>query len=92
MTEQPPVPPPGGYPPPPSGAGYPPPAGQARRQWMDAHQVIGALPKQAYTSWIRRVGAFIIDQILWMILSVILGCIGGLIAFPGLVWLADGNP
>jgi YVTN family beta-propeller protein len=46
---------------------------------MDAHQVIGALPKQAYTSWIRRVGAFIIDQILWMILSVILGCIGGLI-------------
>jgi uncharacterized RDD family membrane protein YckC len=42
---------------------------------MDAHQVIGALPKQAYTSWIRRVGAFIIDRILYMIVGVI----GGLI-------------
>jgi uncharacterized RDD family membrane protein YckC len=46
---------------------------------MDAHQVIGALPKQAYTSWIRRVGAFIIDQILYMIVGVIVGVIGGLI-------------
>jgi len=46
---------------------------------MDAHQVIGALPKQAYTSWIRRVGAFLIDQILYMIVGVIGGVIGGLI-------------
>jgi uncharacterized RDD family membrane protein YckC len=46
---------------------------------MEAHQVIGTLPKEAYTSWIRRVGAFIIDQILCLILAVILGAGGGLI-------------
>jgi uncharacterized RDD family membrane protein YckC len=46
---------------------------------MEAHQLIGTLPTQAYTSWIRRVGAFIIDQILYLILAVIVDAGGGLI-------------
>jgi uncharacterized RDD family membrane protein YckC len=47
MTEQPPQPPP-----PPPGAAQPP-----------AGQPVGQLPQQAYTSWITRVGAAIIDGI-----------------------------
>lgn len=58
MTDQPtppPPPPPGGYPPPPPSAGgyAPPPPGPAIR----------GLPKQAYTSWLTRVLAFVIDSI-----------------------------
>jgi uncharacterized RDD family membrane protein YckC len=46
---------------------------------MEAHQPVGALPTQAYTSWIRRVSALIIDQIVYLTLSAILGLGGGLI-------------
>ena len=50
-----PPPPPGGYyPPPPPGAYYPPP------QW--------ALPKEAYTPWLTRVLAFLIDWLpIWLV-------------------------
>lgn len=84
MTEQPPVPP-GGYPPPPprrssqppswSGAGYPLPG-----------QSVGVLGAEAYASWSRRVGAFIVDQLLYVILAVGLGAVGGVI-----VSMADGT-
>jgi hypothetical protein len=67
LTEQPPP-----QPPTPPAGGYPPPPGEARRQWAEAHQATGTLPKDAYTSWIRRVGAFVIDQILFLIVAVIL--------------------
>jgi len=57
MTDQPlPPPPPGGeYPPPPPPAGgyAPPPPGPALR----------GLPKQAYTPWLTRVGAYLIDTL-----------------------------
>ena len=69
MTEQLPTPSPGGYPPSPPSRGYQPPSpgagnppGEARRRWTEAHGVI------AYTSWIRRVGANIIDRIPFVIL------------------------
>ncbi len=52
----PPPPPPGGYPPPPGpygGPGYPPPPA-----------ALGvALPKEAYTPWLTRVLAWLIDYI-----------------------------
>ena len=53
MTHQPPPPPPGGgYPPPPpsTGGSVPPPPGQA-------------LPQDAYTPWLTRVLAYLIDSI-----------------------------
>jgi len=77
MTEQPPVQS-GGYPPPvppvgsqspAPGAVWPPPPGQP----------VDNLPMEAYASWIRRVGAFIIDQIAYLGLAAILGFGGGLI-------------
>ena len=52
-----PPPPPGNYPPPPPGPGYPP-AG-----YGVAPNAVGDLPKQAYTSWLARVGAALIDGI-----------------------------
>ena len=77
MTEQPPVqsggyplpPPPGGSQSPSPGAVWPPPPGQP----------VDDLPTEAYASWIRRVGAFIIDQIVYLTFVVILGLGGGLI-------------
>jgi uncharacterized RDD family membrane protein YckC len=77
MTEQPPAqsggyplpPPPGGSQSPSPGAVWPPPLGQP----------VDDLPTEAYASWIRRVGAFIIDQIVYLTLVVILGLGGGLI-------------
>jgi uncharacterized RDD family membrane protein YckC len=54
----PPPPPPGNYPPPPPG-NYPPPPPPGA----------GVLPKEAYTPWIKRVGAYIIDIIPIAILS-----------------------
>jgi uncharacterized RDD family membrane protein YckC len=57
LTDQPPPPPPlgGDYPPPPppSGGYAPPPPGPAIR----------GLPSQAYTSWLARVGACLIDTL-----------------------------
>ena len=63
MTDQPPPPPLGGdYPPPPPPAGgyAPPPPGPAIR----------SLPNQAYTPWLVRVGAYLIDTVPF---AVILG-------------------
>ncbi len=42
----------GGYPPPQGGPGFPPPSGPG-----------GALPKEAYTPWLTRVWAYLIDYI-----------------------------
>lgn len=49
-----PPPPPGNYPPPPPGSYPPPPPGAGP---------FGVLPKESYTPWIKRVGAWIIDAI-----------------------------
>src|SRR6201993_2802205 len=65
MTDQsppPPPPPPGGgdYPPPPPPAGgfAPPPPGP----------VIRGLPQRAYTSWLARVGAYVIDTLPFVVI------------------------
>ena len=82
MTQQPPPPPPGG-PPPPPGGGYPPPpqpggyppsgAGPAGAGF--GGQPMGQLPPDAYTSWITRVGAYLIDAIP---IAVVLGIAYGI--------------
>jgi uncharacterized RDD family membrane protein YckC len=70
----PPPPPPGGYPlpPPPQGGGYPPPpppgggyqAPQATAGYPPPQAAAGpALPKEAYTPWLTRVFAWLIDFI-----------------------------
>lgn len=68
MTEQPPPPPgnyppppppPGGYPPPPQGGFPPPPPGGG----YGGPPLGGGLPKEAYTPWLTRVLAWIIDII-----------------------------
>lgn len=84
MTEQPPVPP-GGYSPPRPPRGSQPPSSGGAGYPLPAHHV-GVLPAEAYTSWIRRVGAFVIDQLLYMILAVGLGVGGGVI-----IGMADGT-
>src|SRR5262249_9136740 len=70
MTQPPPPgnypPPPGNYPPPPPG-NYPPPPPPGA----------GVLPKEAYTPWIKRVGAWIIDG---LIPGILVG-IGEIVAF-----------
>lgn len=63
---QPPPPPPGNYPPPPPGNYPPPPPGNYPPPPPPG---AGLLPKEAYTPWIKRVGAFIIDTIPIAILS-----------------------
>ena len=55
-------PPPGNYPPPPPGA-YPPPG------YYPPPAMAGALPKEAYTPWIRRVGAYLIDLLPLLVLN-----------------------
>ncbi|WP_102145170.1 RDD family protein [Mycobacterium hubeiense] len=72
MTDQPPPPPPGGYPPPPppqGGAYPPPPSGQAAG--FPPAQAPQALPTEAYTPWLTRVLAFLIDMIPVFILEAI---------------------
>lgn len=60
MTEQPP-PPPGNYPPPPPPpGGYPPPP---QGEFPPPPPPGGGLPKEAYTPWLTRVLAWIIDII-----------------------------
>lgn len=60
----PPPPPSGGYPPPPRQGGYPPPSPQHAPGYPAPPSPPGpALPKEAYTPWIHRVGAYIIDFI-----------------------------
>jgi uncharacterized RDD family membrane protein YckC len=83
MTEQPPGPPPGNYPPPPpsSGGGYPPPGnfppgypppgaypppGYGFPPFPGSG--IGPLPTSAYTPWITRVLAFLIDYIPYLVI------------------------
>lgn len=78
MTEKPPVSPLGVRPPsrplggfqsPSTGAGWPP----------SPEEPVDDLPRDAYVSWIRRVGAFIIDQLVYLALAAILGLGSGLI-------------
>jgi uncharacterized RDD family membrane protein YckC len=70
----PPPPPGGGYPPPPGGGyqpppppqqgGYPPPPpGPGYAAGPPAPNAIGQLPPTAYTDWIHRAGAYLIDTI-----------------------------
>jgi uncharacterized RDD family membrane protein YckC len=84
MTDQPPPgnyppppPPPGGYPPPPpQGGGYPPPpsppggyqAPQAATGYPPPGAPGAALPKEAYTPWLTRVFAYLIDYIPYAII------------------------
>lgn len=70
MTEQPPGPPPGNYPPPPPpppppSGGYPPPPPPQSGGFPPppAASATGALPTEAYTSWLTRVGAWFIDSV-----------------------------
>lgn len=69
MAEHPPSPPPGSYPPPAPGdavgPGGPAQPGDARALLRER---VGVLPRHAYTSWIRRVGAYVIDQLLFLAL------------------------
>ena len=76
MTDTPPGPPPGDYPPPgnfpppgnyPPPSGYPPPGGFPPPGYPAggyyAPAPAGALPKEAYTPWITRVLAYVIDSV-----------------------------
>ncbi|HEX2284597.1 MAG TPA: RDD family protein, partial [Mycobacterium sp.] len=62
-----PPPPPGGYPPPPQQGGYPPPPQPSG--YPPSPTQGSALPKEAYTPWITRVGGFLIDNIPVFILA-----------------------
>jgi uncharacterized RDD family membrane protein YckC len=78
-----PPPPPGGYPPPPpGGGGYPPPQGAGYPQgYPGTAQGVGSLPQEAYTSWIARVGAYLIDVIpVAIVCGVIAGIFTGIAA------------
>jgi uncharacterized RDD family membrane protein YckC len=84
MTEQPPGPPPPGNfrqppPPPPSGAGYPPPPPAAGGYAPPPlGQAPPGLPQSAYTPWITRVIAFIIDYIPYaLIVGIGVGLLAG---------------
>jgi hypothetical protein len=76
MTDQPPPPlgnypppPPSGYPPPPPpGGGYPPPPPQGGGFPPPAGAPAAVLPKEAYTPWLTRVLAWIIDYIPYAII------------------------
>jgi uncharacterized RDD family membrane protein YckC len=68
----PPPPPPGGYPPPPGpqgggygpqGGGYPSPPPQGGPGYPPPPALGTGLPKEAYTPWLTRVWAFLIDSI-----------------------------
>jgi uncharacterized RDD family membrane protein YckC len=70
----PPQPPSGGYPPPPAGSGYPPPASgypPPGPGYPPPGGGLGALPTDQYTSWLSRVGAYIIDAIIPAVISLI---------------------
>ena len=64
MSDQPPLPP-GNYPPPPPPPGrYPPPPGTQGGGYPPPPAALGAaLPKEAYTPWLTRVLAWLIDSI-----------------------------
>lgn len=69
MTEMPPGPPPGDYPPPgnfPPPGNYPPPGGYPPPGYPGGYYApapASALPKDAYTPWITRVLAYVIDSV-----------------------------
>jgi uncharacterized RDD family membrane protein YckC len=76
MTDRPP-PPPGNYPPPPPPGGYPPPPGPQGGFPPPGLQggpgyppppVGGGLPKEAYTPWLTRVWAWLIDYFPFFVL------------------------
>ena len=76
-----PPPPPGNYPPPPPGYGaYPGPVGNA----------VGQLPKEAYTSWLTRVGAYFIDALPILVLYGIPSVIASTTADKECITSADG--
>jgi uncharacterized RDD family membrane protein YckC len=87
MTDQPP-PPPGNYPPPPAPGGYPPPPppppgggyqqpSQAATGYAAPSATGGpALPQDAYTPWVTRVLAYLIDYVPY---AIILGIGWGLL-------------
>ena len=77
MTEPPSVPPPREYPPPPPPGGSQSPSPAAA--WPPPGRPVDDLPTEAYASWIRRVGAYLIDYLLFLIVAGILGVGGGLI-------------
>jgi uncharacterized RDD family membrane protein YckC len=62
----PPPPPPGGYPPPPPPGGYQAP--QAATGYPPPGAPGAALPKEAYTPWLTRVFAYLIDYIPYAII------------------------
>ena len=70
----PPPPQQGGYGPPPQQGGYPPPGGgqyPPPQAGGFPGNAIGVLPTDAYTSWIHRVGAWVIDAIpLFVVLGI----------------------
>jgi uncharacterized RDD family membrane protein YckC len=81
MTDQPPGPPPGNFPPPQGGGfpspygdgfppnyGYPPPGYPHPGYGMPFGAPVNALPTQAYTPWITRVLAFLIDYVPYLII------------------------
>jgi uncharacterized RDD family membrane protein YckC len=76
MTEQPRIPTPGVYPPPlPPGGSQAPSPGAG---WPPAGQPVDDLPTEAYVSWIRRVGAALIDAVLggilyWAMVGIVVG-------------------
>lgn len=67
MTE-PPLPP-GSYPPPPQGGNVPPPAGYYPPAGYHPVPPVYALPKEAYTPWITRVAAYLVDAVPVLVLT-----------------------
>src|SRR5271165_7189406 len=67
----------GGYPPPQAG-GYPPPGPGYPQGYPAPAQGVGALPPEAYTPWIRRVAAYLIDVLPVAIVSAVVSgiCVG----------------
>ena len=65
-----PPPPPGNYPPPPPPGYYPPPPGSYPPPgYYPPPGMAAGLPKEAYTPWIRRVGAYLLDVLPIAVLS-----------------------
>jgi uncharacterized RDD family membrane protein YckC len=70
----PPPPPPGGYPPPPHQGGYPPPPPGAPGYPPPPPPPGPVLPKEAYTPWITRVLAWLIDNVpVFIVLGIAYG-------------------
>ena len=69
-----PPPPQGGYPPPPQQGGYPPPPPGAPGYPPPPAPPVPAMPKEAYTPWITRVLAWLIDNVpVFIVLGIAYG-------------------